>query len=121
MVKVKPNLEREREGHDDICNHYILQVNDEVRLWGYSEKHPHSHAVQRQPQQEEEGVEDRENHRLQDVVTGTSAVGVVVMAGNQQGSHVSLHECHLEKTRESCTSQKTKNKNKNTQKQTKYC
>lgn len=91
-----PNLERECEGHDDVRNHNILQVNNEVRFGGDAEKHPYSHAVEHKPHQEEKGVEDGKNHRLQSVVAGTSAVGVAVIASEQGGSHISLHECRLE-------------------------
>lgn len=94
-----PNLEREREGHDDVCHHDVLQVYDEVRLRGNAEKHPGGDAVERQPQQKEKGVENREDHRLQDVVTGTSAVAVAVIAGEQEGSCISLHEGCLKNRR----------------------
>lgn len=76
----KLNLEREGEGHDDICNHNILQVYNKVRLGGDAKKHPCSHSVEGQAQQKEKGVEYREDHCLQHVVSGAGAVGVAVIA-----------------------------------------
>lgn len=49
----------------------------------YAEEHPHCQAVEGQAQQEEEGVENREHHRLQHVVTGTVALGEVVIDRGQ--------------------------------------
>lgn len=97
---VKPNLERECESHDDIRNHNILQVDNEVRLRGDAKKHPHSYGIKWQPHQKEKGVENWKNHRLQNIVTGTSAVGVAMIAGEQGESCISLHE-GLKYTRES--------------------
>ena len=96
------NLEREREGHDDIRDHNVLQVYDEVRLGGDAEKHPHRHGVEQKPQQEEKRVEDGKHHRLQNIVTGTSGVGVAVIGGEHGwGSGISLHECFLKKYKQS--------------------
>lgn len=108
MVPGEPNLEREREGHDDIGNHSILQVYNKVRLGGDAKKHPCSHTVEGQPQQEEKGVENRENHRLQHVVTGASAVSVAVIAREHEESCISLHECCLEHAREICSQNHSK-------------
>lgn len=67
-----------------------------MRLGGDAEKHPHRHGVEQKPQQKEKGVEDGKHHRLQNVITGTSAVGVAVIGGEHcWGSGISLHECFL--------------------------
>lgn len=101
MVTGRPNLERECEGHDDIGNHNILEVYNKVRLGGDAKKHPHSHTIKGEPQQEEKGVENRKNHCLQHVVTGAGAVSGAMIASEQGEGCISLHERCLKITRES--------------------
>lgn len=78
------NLKGKGEGHDDVGNNNILQVDDKMRFGGDAKKHPRSHAVEDQPQQEEKGVENRKNHSLQHVVAGASGVRVAVIAGEER-------------------------------------
>lgn len=95
---MQPNLEREREGHDDVCNHNILQIYNKVGLRGDAKKHPCSHTIEAQPKQEENRVENREDHSLQHVVAGAGAVGLAVIASYQRKSCISLHEGRLKHT-----------------------
>lgn len=58
---------------------------------GDAEEHPDCQAVERQAQQEEEGVENRKHHSLQHIVTGTAAVGVVVIDRGHGESCCAVH------------------------------
>lgn len=94
----KTNLEGKGEGHDDVCHHDVLQVNDEVRFGGYAQKHPGGHAVEDQSQQEEHGVEDGKDHGLHHVVTGAGAVRVAVVGGGKRERRISVHGGRLKGT-----------------------
>lgn len=94
MVPGKSNLEREGQRHEHISNNNILQVYDEVGSGGDAEEDPRSHSVDGQAEQEEDGVENRKDHRLQQVVAGAVA-GVAVIGGEPGESGVSLHGCCL--------------------------
>lgn len=72
------NLKRERESHDDICHHYVLQVNNKVGPRRDAEEHPHRHTIEGKPHQQKTGVQNGENHRLQNVVPGAGAVSVAL-------------------------------------------
>lgn len=78
MVPGKSNLEREGQRHDDISNNNILQVYDKVGSGGDAEEDPRSHSIYREAKQEEDGVENRKDHHLQQVVAGAVA-GVAVI------------------------------------------
>lgn len=66
---------------------------------GDAEEDPCSHSVDGQAEQEEDGVENRKNHRLQQVVTGAGA-GMAVIGGERGESGVSLHRCHLKQAQD---------------------
>lgn len=72
-----------------------------MRLGGDSKKHPRSHTIEGDPQQEEKGVENRKNHCLQYVVAGAGAVSGAVIARELDGGCITLHEWSLKITRES--------------------
>lgn len=93
MVPRKSNLEREGQRHDDISDNNILQVNDEVGFGGNAEEDPRCHGIDGQAEEEEDGVQNRKNHRLQQVVAG--AVAGVAVIGEWGESGVSLHCCCL--------------------------
>lgn len=83
-----PHLEREREGHDDIGDHDVLKVDDEMWARGDAQEHPNRQAIEGQPGKEQDGVENRVNDRLDDIVARAGQVADVP----SEDSHVWVHE-----------------------------
>lgn len=69
-----------------------------MRFGGNAQKHPCSHAVEDQSEQEEHGVENRKDHSLQHVVAGAGAIGVAVIAGEERERQISFHRRRLKGT-----------------------